>query len=66
MSRVRNINGALVEFEYAVPLMDDELRESIHASLSPCSEQEFYTAYEQAHFKKYLEDFICSKIAYAW
>ena len=32
---VINANGTAIDFETAVYMMDDELRESIHAELSP-------------------------------
>ena len=44
-------------FEAAVNLMDDEIREQLHAELSPCTEEEFLRAYEQAHLEKYGEEF---------
>lgn len=43
--------------EAAVNLMDDELRELLHANLAPCSEQEFFDAYLDAHCVKYGEEF---------
>ena len=58
---VINTNGTTIDFETAVYMMDDELRESIHAALSPCTEQEFFTAYEKAHAEKYGEEWELSK-----
>lgn len=58
---VINTNGTTIDFETAVYMMDDELRESIHAELSPCTEQEFFTAYEKAHAEKYGEEWELSK-----
>lgn len=58
---VINTNGTAIDFETAVCMMDDELRESIHAELSPCTEQEFFAAYEKAHAKKYGEEWELSK-----
>ena len=58
---VINTNGTTIDFETAVYMMDDELRESIHAELSPCTEQEFFTAYEKAHADKYGEEWELSK-----
>ena len=40
-------------FDAAVNLMDDELREEIHAELSPCTEEEFLTEYLKRHEKKF-------------
>lgn len=44
-------------FETAVALMDDEIREEVHAELAPCSEEEFLMAYMDRHFEKYGEYF---------
>lgn len=44
-------------FDYAVALMDDEIREELHARLAPCSDKEFLEAYKAAHFQKYGEEF---------
>lgn len=41
-----------------VALMDDELREQVHAELAPCSKQEFLTRYKELHFEKYGEEFV--------
>lgn len=35
--------------------MDDETREAVHMELAPCTEQEFFTAYEAAHAAKFGE-----------
>lgn len=58
---VINANGTSIDFDAAVALMDDELRESIHAELSPCTEQEFFSAYEAAHAEKFGEEWELSK-----
>ena len=44
-------------FEAAVELMDDELREQIHADLAPCTEAEFLAEYCRRHEQKYGEQF---------
>ena len=44
-------------FDAAVELMDDELREQIHEELAPCTEEEFLEAYKAAHLAKYGEEF---------
>ena len=61
MKKVININGAEIYYDAAVALMDEEIREDIHRELAPCSEQEFFTAYEAAHAAKYGEDWELSK-----
>lgn len=38
-------NNDQVDFEAAVNLMDDGIREALHAELAPCTEQEFFDAY---------------------
>lgn len=60
--KVINANGTAIDFDAAVALMDDELRESIHAELSPCTEQAFFTAYETAHAAKYGVEWELSKV----
>lgn len=52
---VCNLNGAFVDYDNAVNFMDDDLCDVIHAEFSPCSEQQFFTAYEQAHLDKFGE-----------
>ena len=51
------VNGEMVDFEVAVSLMDDEIREEVHADLAPCTEQEFMDAYVKLHEAKYGETF---------
>lgn len=46
-----------MDFEAAVMMMDDEIRESIHNEMAPCTDQEFMSAYVEAHFEKYGEEF---------
>jgi len=41
----------------AVALMDDEIREAVHADLAPCSEVEFLEEYMRRHYAKYGEEF---------
>lgn len=52
---VVNAYGAEIDFEAAVNLMDDEIRESICGTVD--TEQEFFTAYCAAHEAKYGEEF---------
>ena len=59
--KVINMNGTEINYEAAVELMDDEICESLNFELSPCTEQEFFTAYEKAHVKKYGEEWELSK-----
>lgn len=51
------LNNEEVNFDACVNLMDDEIREAIHAELAPCTEQEFLGAYVDRHYDKYGEQF---------
>ena len=44
-----------VDFEALVAGMDDEIRESVHSDLAPCTEQEFADEYMRRHEAKYGE-----------
>lgn len=66
MTIVENKNGYAVDFEEAVNYMDDELREKLHGEISPCSEQEFFSAYETEHEKKFGEELELSKRNPVW
>ena len=57
--KVINMNGTEINYETAVELMDDEIMENICGTVE--SEQEFFTAYEKAHVKKYGEEWELSK-----
>lgn len=59
--KVINMNGSEINFEAAVVLMDDEIREELNFDLSPCSDQEFFDAYCKAHEEKYGEEWELSK-----
>lgn len=45
-------------FDAAVQLMDDELREQIHAELAPCTDEEFLREYERRHLEKFGVRFV--------
>lgn len=40
-------------YDAAVALMDDEIREELHAELAPCSDGAFLTAYMKRHLDKF-------------
>lgn len=61
MKTVINQSGAEIDFDAAVALMDDEVRETVHGEFAPCTEQEFFTAYEAAHAAKFGEEWELSK-----
>ena len=51
------LNNEAVDFDAAVNLMDDALREEVHADLAPCTEQGFLDEYVKRHETKYGETF---------
>lgn len=57
------INGKSVDFDAAVNLMDDEIREHLHSTVAdynqddPKSHQNFVDAYCVAHSQRFGEDF---------
>lgn len=59
---IQNDWGVSIDFEVAVNLMNDELREFIHDELAPCTEQEFFDKYCEEHFNKYGEEFELNKM----
>ena len=63
---VKNMNGTNLDYDQAVNLMDDDIREALHAKMAPCSEQDFFTAYEKAHQQKYGEEWELSKENPTW
>jgi hypothetical protein len=42
-----------VDFDELVMVMDDDIRELLHAQMAPCGDQEFADAYCVEHYKKY-------------
>lgn len=64
--QVINKSGMQINYDAAVQLMDDDLREELHAQLAPCTEQEFFTAYEAAHEEKFGEEWELSKENPCW
>ena len=53
MSFVTNFDGELINYDAAVALMDDDIREAIHFDMAPCTDQEFYDEYCRRHEEKY-------------
>ena len=58
---VKNTYGTEINYEVAVELMDDDIREELTAELAPCTEQEFFTAYAKAHAEKFGEEWELDK-----
>lgn len=64
MAKVINASGKEIDFEAAVALMDDDLRETIAGTVD--TDQEFFTAYEKAHETKFGESWELSKANPTW
>jgi len=64
--KVINKSGKEIDFESAVQYMDDEIREALNSKLSPCTDQEFFTAYEKAHAVIYHCDWFLSGSNPVW
>lgn len=58
---VKNNYGTEIEWNAALALMDDDLREELNAELAPCTEQEFFEAYAKAHQAKFGEEWELAK-----
>ena len=58
--KVTNKYGTKIDFDAAVALMDDEIREQLHAEGIE-TEQEFFTAYEAAHEQKFGSEWELSR-----
>ena len=56
MKTIKDYNGNKIDFEAAVMLMDDEIREQLHG-IGIEDEQNFYNAYCEKHYEKYNEEF---------
>lgn len=61
MTKVINANGTEIDYNAAVALMDDDICAELNDKIAPCTEQEFFAAYEQAHEAKYGEEWELSK-----
>lgn len=56
MSKV-TLQNHEIDFDAAVNLMDDEIRETLHGEMAPCSDQEFLNRYAEEHALKFGEEF---------
>lgn len=63
--KVLNIRGTEIDFDAAVELMDNDIREELHSEGYE-TEQAFFTAYELAHAAKYGEEWELSKTSPQW
>lgn len=57
---VKNSHGVSINFDVAANLMDDDIREALHAE-GIDSEQSFFCAYCREHEKKFGETFELDK-----
>lgn len=55
---VVNQYGKSLNFDAAVNLMDDDIREQLHDELAPCTDQAFFDAYCVAHAEKFGENWV--------
>lgn len=53
---VINSWGTEVSYELSVQMMDDDIREALHAEIAPCTDQEFFDAYAKAHKQRFGEE----------
>ena len=56
MATVKDYNGRAIDYEAAVNLMDDDLREELHAE-GIDNDQEFLERYAKLHSERFGEDF---------
>lgn len=66
MNKVTNEEGNAIDFEAAVNIMDDEIREELATDISPCSDQKFFDAYCKRHAEKFGEEFEPNKANGQW
>lgn len=66
MNEITNHYGRTIDFDAAVNLMDDELREQIHNEMAPCSQQEFFDRYAVAHYERFGEEWEPAKPNPVW
>jgi len=63
---VINQYGKEIDFDAAVNIMDDDLREQLNNELAPCTNQKFFEAYANAHLEKFDEEFEPNKANPVW
>lgn len=61
MNKVKNFWDVEIDFDVAVSMMDDELRENIHNDLVPCTDQAFFDEYARRHERKFGEEWELAK-----
>lgn len=60
---VKDWNGNTVDYETAVVMMDDEIREAIHFETPDLAPQAFYDEYCKRHYGKFGEVFMKIKVS---
>lgn len=53
-----SVVGNVVDFDAAVALMDDRIRESVHDELAPCSNADFFQQYQLRHARFFREPLV--------
>ena len=66
MTEVVNAHGTKLDFDAAVNLMDDEVREIVHSHPEELTPQGFFEMYCQAHWLHFNEDFELTKRNPTW
>ena len=64
--KVINDYGVEINFESAVNLMDDSIREAVHDRIAPYTEQEFFNVYCAMHRDIFNEEFEANKKNPVW
>lgn len=57
MATVINQHGITIDYDMAVNLMDDDIREKTHELFAPCGDQMLFDVYCALFAKKYHEEF---------
>ena len=63
---IKNQYEKEIDFDAAVNIMDDDLREQLHMDLAPCTDQEFFDAYCKLHLETFGEEFEPNQENPAW
>lgn len=58
---VVNEYGIEINYNIAVSLMDEEIREELHNEIAPCTDQAFFDAYASKHLEKFGEEWELAK-----
>lgn len=57
VSKIESEKNTTYNWEYIVSLMDDNIRESVHADLADCYDSVFLEEYKKRHYEKYGTEF---------